>query len=62
MLRFSSLQVGKCLPYLTAPGSLYPYFQFKEILRKDVIELVLATDMKQVRGLGRGLGFCRLGV
>ena len=27
-----------------------PHFQFKEILRKDVIELVLATDMKQVRG------------
>ena len=40
----------KCWPYLTAPGSLCPHFQFKEILRKDVIELVLATDMKQVRG------------
>ena len=36
--------------HLTRRAMPPPRVQFKEMLRKDIIELILATDMKQVSG------------
>ena len=50
-------EVRPFLPPLTPPSAV----QLKEITRKDVIGLVLATDMKQVGERIRLLGWTYLG-
>ena len=37
-----------CSPCHPKSNASLPFVQFKEMLRKDIIELILATDMKQV--------------